>query len=472
MTIPPFEWTTPFSNSCSRKFALTSGFLLIWFLVSTNHANAQNGNLDDTLRILLEQNGVGVLDPGPAHEQAKIGLGQALFFDRELSGSRDTSCATCHHPKLATGDMLALPVGMAPVNPGAIGHERIKGPDREFIPRNAPEVFNRGSVLWTSQFWDSRIADDGQGQLITPAGSQILPGLESVLAAQAMFPVTSRDEMRGRDGDLDVFGYVNEIAQVPDDDLQGMWSALVDRLMALGGYQQLFADAYPGKSMSEYTFVDAANAIAAFESSAFTFLDSPFDQYIAGNSSALSKKQKRGAILFYGKAGCASCHSGTLMTDQQHHGLAVPQLGPGKAAHAPRDVGRYLETGNLEDLFAFRTPPLRNVAETGPWMHNGAYSDLRRVIRHHANPIFHLWTYRPKRQLAQKELWETVLTDPMTRFLLMYSMDIQPKLLSNREVKQIEAFLNSLTCPDFSQRMESTIPDSVPSGLPIDGEDP
>ena len=70
---------------------------------------------DEVLRELLEQNGVEPFDPGGGHTEERIALGQALFFDRELSGNRDTSCATCHHPTLSTGDGLALPVGTAPV---------------------------------------------------------------------------------------------------------------------------------------------------------------------------------------------------------------------------------------------------------------------------------------------------------------------------------------------------------------------
>ena len=71
------------------------------------------------------------------------------------------------------------------------------GFDREFIPRNAPEVFNRGSSLWFSQFWDSRVMDIGGGDFLSPAGDALPDGLPNVLAVQAMFPVTSRDEMRG-----------------------------------------------------------------------------------------------------------------------------------------------------------------------------------------------------------------------------------------------------------------------------------
>ncbi len=426
---------------------------------------------DGLLRSMLADQGVVSPDPGGGHSAARIALGQALFFDRELSGNRDTSCATCHHPQLATGDALALPVGTAPENPGALGIERVLGGNRELVPRNAPEIFNRGSSLWTSMFWDSRVSRNAQGEITTPAGDRLLPGLTSELYAQAMFPVTSRDEMRGRVGDLTFDGNINEIALLDDNDLPGIWSALMDRLLAYPEYQDLFAAAYPGTPVEELDFTHAANAIGAFEINAFTFLDSPFDRYLQGDNSALTPRQKRGAILFYGRANCASCHSGPLLTDQRHWSLAVPQLGPGKGQFAPRDLGRYLENRDLADLFAFRTPPLRNVAKTAPYMHNGAFADLNSVIRHHASPLFSLLTYRPHRQLEQTELWDTVLRDWVTFFMQTASLDTGnlPGRLSNRDVRDLEAFLGSLTAPDFESRLQTTIPDRVPSGLPVEG---
>jgi cytochrome c peroxidase len=75
----------------------------------------------------------------------------------------------------------------------------------------------------------------------------------------------------------------------------------------------------------------------------------------------MSDEAKQGAILFYGKAGCATCHSTGLLTDQKFHNLAVPQIGDGKGREQPFDLGRARETGNDCDRYAFRTPPLRNV---------------------------------------------------------------------------------------------------------------
>ena len=157
-------------------------------------------------------------------------------------------------------------------------------------------------------------------------------------------------------------------------------------------------------------YFHAANAIAAYEIATFTFLDAPWDHYVAGEHTALSDEAKQGALLFYGKANCGKCHSGNLFTDQAHHNICAPQLGPGKGDEAPLDLGRARETGEAADRFAFRTPPLRNVAVTGPWMHDGVYTTA--------------------------------------------------------EFGQLLAFLQALTSPSVEELIYA-IPESVPSGSPV-----
>ncbi len=422
--------------------------------------------VDRLLRGHLQRAGIRPLDAGPAFPEAQVQLGQMLFFDAELSGNRDISCATCHHPTLVTGDALSLSIGTK--GEGGIGPLRALGAGRSFIPRNAPELFNRGSRSWTSMFWDSRIEITPNGFMLTPAGAALPNGLESVLAAQAMFPVTSRDEMRGLDGDQDVDGEVNELAQIPDEDLPAMWDALMTRLLSIEGYRALFAAAYPELAPEQLGFQHAANAIAAFETTAFTFLDSPWDRYVGGDADALDEAAKRGAVLFFGKGRCFHCHSGSLLTDQRHHNLAVPQLGPGKAPDQPLDLGRARETGRRRDRFAFRTPPLRNVALTGPWMHNGAYTTLEGAVRHHLDPVRGLLEY-DARQLDPR-LRESVQEDPLTQASLLSTLDgllRRPPSLSEQEIRDLLDFLEALTSPSLA-RLNETIPESVPSGLPVD----
>ena len=317
-------------------------------------------NLDQQLHDLIEEQGITRLDPGTEPEPGLAALGQALFFDKLLSGNRDISCATCHHPTFSVGD--ALPVAIGTGGTGQ-GDRRTLGRDRSLIPRNSPEVFNRGVAEWKSMFWDSRVAVGLDGEFVSPAGGQLPEGLSNVLAAQAMFPVTSRDEMRGSYGDADVTSRDNELTLLEDDDLPAIWEALMARLLANPEYVQLFQAAYPEVPLDELGFQHAANAIAAFEVQAFTLYHTPWYSYLEGDDDAISDEAKEGALLFYDQVGCAECHSGPLFTDQEHHVLASPQVGPGKGEQAPWDLGRIRETGKAEDEFAFRTPPLHNLGQ-------------------------------------------------------------------------------------------------------------
>ncbi len=421
--------------------------------------------LDEQLRAVLSSAGITPLNVGPSPDPAKIKLGQALYFDKILSGNRDISCATCHHPFLNSGDGLSLSLG---TGAGGLGPTRIRGFGRVFIPRNAPDIFNRGAPEWTSMFWDSRVSGSPTGGFQTPAGELLPAGLDNVLAAQAMFPVTSGDEMRGVAGDTDRFGHDNELAVIDDKDLPAIWTGLIKRVLAIPEYQALFQEAYPNVAADRLGFQHAANAIAAFEIEAFTFTDSPWDRYVAGDNAVLSEEAKQGALLFYGQAGCARCHAGNLFTDQQHHNIGVPQLGPGKGTDAPLDLGLAHETGLVTDRFKFRTPPLRNVALTGPWMHNGAYASLRATVAHlNLDPEQALRTYDASQ--LDPELQRTVQQNEATISAILTTLDEplrNPTELSNQEVDQLLAFLESLTSPSAFY-LPGDIPKTVPSGLPV-----
>ncbi|NJN96935.1 MAG: hypothetical protein HC875_23975, partial [Anaerolineales bacterium] len=397
-----------------------------------------------------------------------VKLGQALFFDRILSGNRDIACSTCHLPGQNSSDGLALSIGTGAT--GGLGPARELGSGRSFIPRNALDIFNRGTKEWHTLFWDSRVSGSPETGFVTPARSALPPGLDSVLAVQAMFPVTSRDEMRGRQGDVSATGPPNELAALGDQDFTGIWAVLLARLLAIPEYVALFQAAYPDTPLGEFGFQHAANAIAAFEQDAFTFTNSPWDQYLAGDPSTLSEPAQRGADLFFGQAGCARCHAGNLFTDQEHHNLGVPQLGPGKGAEAPLDLGRARETKNPLDRFAFRTASLRNVTLTGPWMHNGAYTSLEDAVRHHLNPEQALRNYQANG--LRPELKETVKIDDVTVTSLLMTLDpllVSPPPLTDEDVADLLAFLAALTDP-AAANLGDLAPASVPSGLPVDSE--
>jgi cytochrome c peroxidase len=421
--------------------------------------------LDERLQRALEHSGVGALEPGPAPAAAKVALGRALFFDKILSGNKDISCATCHHPRLHTGDGLSLSIG---TGGSGFGSAREMGGGRGRIPRNSTEIFNRGSPEWRSLFWDGRVSGSAEEGFLSFAGDLLPEGLEGVLAVQAIFPVTSRHEMRGLVGDRDVFGETNELALLDDDEYGAIWKALTARLLKIPEYARLFEAAYPGVAPEELGFQHAANAIAAFEIEAWTLLDSPWDRYLGGDRGALTTAAKRGALLFYGKAGCGACHSGDLLTDQEHHNIGVPQLGPGKGVNAPLDLGRYYLSGEEADSFAFRTPPLRNVALTGPWMHNGAYARLEDAVRHHLNPPYALRSYDASR--LERELQASHWHAEEIKSLILATLDplvAEPLELSTGEVADLMVFLEALTDPQALD-LDADIPEAVPSGLPVE----
>ena len=441
-----------------------SGFRRGQFEQQSQGSQHQSNDIDSRLSRMLSQQNVTPIDT-PSQDPNQVILGQALFFDRILSGNRDTACATCHHSLTATSDALALGVGTGTETPGAISIFRVRGEGRHFVPRNAPDIFNRGSTHWHTAFWDGR-ASTTDGVIISPAGDQLPSELTTPLQIQAMFPVTSRDEMRGLVEDA---ASGNELAAIDDSDFTGIWNALMVRLMANETYREMFAAAFPDVAEADLGFQHAAIAIAAFETEAFGMNDSPFDRYVGGDANALSHDAKKGALLFYGSANCASCHSGTLLTDQQHHNLAVPQLGPGKDPVSGLDFGRFGVTGESQDLFKFRTPALRNVAETGPWMHNGAFSSLEDVIRHHTNPQQSLTSYDPGVQLFQPDLRELVISDEALNEWMLEGVDVDGGSLDGNRVRLLVAFLQSLSAPDLQARLDWVMPSSVPSGLLEDG---
>jgi cytochrome c peroxidase len=424
----------------------------------------ERNNLDHDLRAALTKHDVETLDPGPTPDAASVELGRALFFDKILSGNRDTSCATCHHPLLHTSDGLCTSIG---TGGHGLGSARQLGEDRPLIPRNAPEIFNRGSPLWTSMFWDSRVAGvPYESDLQTPAGEFLPEIIDSPLAAQALFPPTSDAEMRGVEGDVDVFGDPNELSPIDASDLQAIWGGLMERLLAIDAYVDLFAAAYPGTDRSQLNFGHAARAIAAFEVDAFTLLDSPFDRYLTGDDGALSAQAKRGGLLYFGKARCGVCHDGGLLTDQRHHNIAVVQMGPGRGADAPLDIGRMAVSDLAEEIFAFRTPPLRNVSLTGPYMHNGAYLTLEEAVRHHLDPEKALREYDPGDIPAM--FADTVQSDEATINSLIENLSPYMKKveLSDDEFDDLMAFLHALTDPRAGD-LDKIMPHSVPSGLPL-----
>ena len=438
--------------------------------VSTFEPVAVDAALDGQLRSSMEFWGTMPIGALPPQNAKLVELGQALFFDKELSGNRDISCGTCHDPENTLIDGLALPVGTGGTG---VGMDRVLGSGRAFVPRNAPTLLNHG-LGFIYSLWDGRVNQEWgpNNTFRTPPGVVLPSGLNNLLAAQAMFPVLSRVEMRGNPGDLDVFGNTNELAQLSDSNPSAVWRGVMTRLLAIQEYVAKFNAAYPTVPTSSLGFQHAANALAAFQLQHFTKANSPFDRFLNRQSNAMTPEQKRGGILFFTKAGCASCHSGALLGGQQFANIGIPQFGPGTGAGAPLDLGRAEHVGQNPGLqmyrFNFRVPALRNVELTAPYMHNGAYRTLESVVRHYTNADSALRNYDvgnlPVELRATVRNDATTLTD-ISRGIDFRLRENRPRL-TDEEQKQIVAFLKSLTDPS-ARNLSAAVPASVPSGLSI-----
>jgi cytochrome c peroxidase len=231
----------------------------------------------------------------------------------------------------------------------------------------------------------------------------------------------------------------------------------VARLRGIPEYVQLFRAAFPGEfaDSSATAAIDVARyarAVAAYERELVT-RNSAFDRWLAGDDSALSATQLRGLALFFDEANCSSCHVGPLLSDFQFHVIGVPQAGPGKAILPGDDTGREEHTGDPADRHAFRTPGLRNVELTAPYMHDGAFATLEEVVD------FYDEGGQPRHATVDAAAVEDELGGPLG--------------LTDAEVAAIVDFMESLT--DSGTRLDPQllgVPTRVPSGLTPGGSGP
>jgi cytochrome c peroxidase len=245
---------------------------------------------------------------------------------------------------------------------------------------------------------------------------------------------------------------------------------------AVPAYVDLFRQVYPTiTSASGIRINHLVNALAAYQTVAFRSDDSPFDRYLRGDTLAMSAKAVAGMNLFYGAAGCSTCHAGVFQTDRSFHSIAAPQIGPGRRdGLGGRDEGRMRNTNNPADKYKYKTPTLRNVVLSGPWTHAGAYTSLEAVIRHHLNPAVALNAYdttqailppipnNPDVASTDFKEWK----DLNARAARAASSELGPMSLTDEQVGQLVAFMYALT-GDSAYSFKDKIPLTVPSGLPV-----
>ncbi|MBX2874709.1 MAG: cytochrome-c peroxidase [Saprospiraceae bacterium] len=334
--------------------------------------------------------------------QAKVELGRLLFFDPILSGDKDIACASCHHPENGYAEYRDLSIG---TNGQGFGIKRVfKEPNViPLVKRNAHTVLNtafngidtrnRYDPEDAPMFWDNRVVS---------------------LERQAIEPLLAFEEMRGPN-----YGEAEILAEVSQ------------RLAAIPKYVQLFSAAFaePNPIHPE----NMAKAIAAFERTLVT-TDTRFDQYMRGDEEAISLSERDGFLLF-NKVGCGKCHNGPMFSDYQAHVVGVPK---NKKLTA-------FDRGIDED-FAFRTPSLRNLRFSAPYMHNGRFNSLKEVLEFYEDISMGKNRHEA---VTQEEI------DPLIKQLDLRVRDMLP----------IISFLNTLNDTQFDKK----IPRAVPSGLPVGG---
>jgi len=264
---------------------------------------------------------------------------------------------------------------------------------------------------------------------------------------------------------------------------------LAGRLNANESYRREFRAAFPELGPNDpITFAMFGQAVAEFEF-ALTFMNAPIDRFARGENAAMSPAQKRGALLFFGKASCVQCHavaggSNEVFSDFKMHVAGIPQIAP-KFGAGLGDVpfrnarGEFSEDGNQDfglfditeengDIYKFRTPPLRNLAVQPAFFHNGAFTSLSEALRHHLDAMELGPQYDPVRAGVAADL--THNTGPISPVLRRLDPALSKlPALSEQEFSDLLAFLRDglldpRARPDYLARF---IPGSVPSQLPL-----
>jgi cytochrome c peroxidase len=345
----------------------------------------RDGDVDAALRGYLASLGftgriAGTLESrlGRRIDRPLADLGRMLWFDPIQGVNDDNTCAGCHSPTNGFGDTQPIAIGVD--NNGIVGPGRT-GPRNQ---RRSPMVINNAfypTLMWNSRFHapSGDPFDNSQGFVFPAPEGTSLSYLPHLLTAQAFIPPTERVEAAG-------FHFQGDA-----DDIR---AEVARRLNETDEYRKLFARVSPHvRAGGPITFDDFARAIAEFEFT-LVFADAPIDRYARGAHGALTPSQKQGAVLFFGRAGCVSCHSvsgesNEMFSDFRQHVAGTPQINPSfsnmvfDGPGMDEDFGLEQVTGNAGDRYAFRTSPLRNVALQPAFMHNGAFVHLEDAIRYH-----------------------------------------------------------------------------------------
>ena len=456
---------------------------------NSNSNDSDSGNSgsvsesDQQLRPLIQELGLtGNPSIGrkiPTINEPKAQLGMKLFFTKVMSIPGDTACVTCHHPLLGGGDGVQIAIGTGAYDTDIFGYRRLLDPAKSAIYNkvhggptqtvNSPTSYNSAlqdrfmawhGIIEAATPWagyngtvggiydpDSAYAADGTTRLVDPYAGADIP------AAQSRFPVQNPIEMAGHDARIDGIGSF-AIRQI-----------LLDRFTGTGSSGDLGTNYLTQEQRAAWkrafdsagvaiTDANIYNMISYYEQTQL-FIENPWKQYVQGNNSAISEEAKKGAILFFssyeqGGANCTECHSGDFFTDNKLHVMAVPQIGLGTQPDGDA-FGREDITHLRSDRYKWRTMSLLNIAKTGPWGHDGAFTTLRGMVQHMVNPA----TPYDKSNIVQPNMQNVGKVDEFhARSLAQLEANrnsgVSPHRVTNldgTQINQLVAFLEALTDP-------------------------
>jgi len=429
-------------------------------------------------------------------------LGRLLWFDTLHSLHHDNTCGGCHSPTNGFGDSQAIAIGVQ--NNGIVGPDRT-GPRNQ---RRSPLVIN--TAFLSALMWNGRFSAPSGDPFDNSLGFHFPPPEDDVrfpprsrifrhlLQAQAHIPPTEMVEAAGfagvcRPEDL---GSASPFCQfddglgemVPLPDASGFRNEPIRQqgLELLNGtpeYRRLFGEIFPAVARGQpIDFNMFGLAIAEFEFT-LTFANAPIDRFARGHADAMTDAEKRGALLFFGKAKCVSCHAvagdaNEMFTDFKNRVAGVPQIAPAFGAGTgnmifdgpgqDEDFGLEQVTGDLADRYKFRTAPLRNLAVAPAFFHNGAFRRLEDAIRHHLGVYDSARHYDPVAAGVAPDLAHR--RGPIEPVLARLDRSLRDPIDVNRtELSDLVAFVRDGLLDERARKENlcQLVPQSVPSGSPV-----
>jgi len=454
----------------TRLWILLFAVLGFSLTLVANISADQSATLDRRLTLALARHGfTGRIEStleqrlGRRIDHQLADLGRLLWFDTVTGLNNDNNCSGCHGPANGFGDSQSIAIGIE--SNGLVGPNRA-GPRNQ---RRAPMVVN--SAFFPNLMWNSRFAslsndpfDNRDGLLFPPPEGLSLSYLPHLLVAQAFIPPTERVEVAGFAFPGNNFDIRNEVLR---------------RLNDVPEYRHRFGKHFPSvRHGGPVDFNMFGAAIAEFEFS-LTFANAPIDRFARGQRNALTDDQKRGALLFFGRARCVQCHtvsgpSNEMFSDFSPHVIGVPQIAPVvgnvpfDGAGQDEDFGLEQITGDPNDRYKFRTSPIRNVGLQPTFFHNGAFTRLEDAVRHHLDVFASARSYDPGVVGVAPDL--SAHMGPIEPVLARVDPILaKPIQLTDAEFDQLVDFVRHGLLDQRSrpENLRKLIPRSVPSGFPV-----